>query len=535
MNSPRIAIYCRYSSGQQREASIEDQLRACRELCQRHGFGDAVVYKDAAISGQRMDRPDYNALLEAAQNREFQVLVMWELKRLSRAEDIPQVVACLQFWGVRIITCDGLDTSQEGSDLRAWIDGMMGNRYNKELARNTHRGLTGQALGGYSAGGLPYGYRSAHDGNGFKRVIDESQAAWVRYIFEQFAAGQSPRAIAVNLNKQQVKAPRGALWSPTAIYGDLKRGTGILCNALYIGQQVWNRTKWVKDPRTGKRKRVDRPETDWIITEDEALRIIPQELWNTVRHRQMAIRSTTAKIQARAGKTARVGRGPGYLFSGLLKCGLCDGNFVMVNKYQYGCARYKDNGSCKNQLKAPRRVVERLLMAGVREELLSEANFKVFETETRRLLKAARPDPKAARNEIAKAQLEIDNLVNALRQGITSTAVKVALNDAEARLKQAKARLTEIEAFEPTQILPRVRQVYQRMVEELNQIHDVARAREQVKSLLGDAIKMVPERGILIAELKGGMAALSKINVVAGAGYETYLTLRIPLLQAAPL
>ncbi len=534
MNSPKVAIYCRYSSGQQREASIEDQLRACRELCQRHGFEDPAVYKDAAMSGQRMDRPEYSALLEAAQNKQFQVLVMWELKRLSRAEDIPQVVACLQFWGVRIITCDGLDTSQEGSDLRAWIDGMMGNRYNKELARNTHRGLTGQALGGYSAGGLPYGYRSVHDGNGFKRVIDETQTGWVRYIFEQFAAGVSPRAIATDLNSKAVKPPRGALWSQTAIYGDLKRGTGILCNGLYIGQQVWNRSKWIKDPRTGLRKRVERPETDWIITEDEALRIIPQDLWNAVRRRQIAIRSTTAKLQARAGKMARPGRGPGYLFSGLLKCGLCDGNYVLVNKYQYGCTNYKNHGRCENRMKVSRAVVEGVLLTGIRDELLSDAHFKLFESETRRLLKAARPDPKAARNEITKAQQEIDNLVNALRQGITSTAVKLALNDAEARLKQAKAQLADIEAFEPTQILPRVRQVHRRMVEELSQINNVPRAREQLKSLLGDAIKLVPERGVLIAEVKGSMAALSKINVVAGAGFETYLTLRLPL-KAAPL
>lgn len=113
----------------------------------------------------------------------------------------------------------------------------MSELYLDDLADKTHRGLMGQALSGFSAGGLPYGYRSVRGPDGCEREIDPEQAPWVLHIFEQFAAGVSPRAIAVDLNKRGVRSRRGGSWALSAIYGD-KRGLGILNNCLYIGQQV---------------------------------------------------------------------------------------------------------------------------------------------------------------------------------------------------------------------------------------------------------------------------------------------------------
>lgn len=47
----RIALYARYSSDQQNAASIEDQLRICRERAEREGWETIGTYEDAAISG----------------------------------------------------------------------------------------------------------------------------------------------------------------------------------------------------------------------------------------------------------------------------------------------------------------------------------------------------------------------------------------------------------------------------------------------------------------------------------------------------
>lgn len=517
------AIYTRYSSDNQSSRSTTDQLRNGRNLCQANGWQEPKVYSDEAISGALLSRGGYDRLIHDAQARAFNVLLIDDLYRLGRdMSETPRMVKLMKFWGIRVIgITDGIDTDRKGYKVEVGLRGLMGELYLDDLAEKTHRGLTGQALAGYSAGGQPYGYRSVHDGHGYRRQIDTERAQWVRFIFERYAAGHTPRQIAIALNDAGVPGPRGGPWARSAIHGDAKRDVGILNNALYIGQQIWNRSQWVKDPATGKRKRIERPQDEWIITEHDELRIIDQATWNAVKARQKARRKT---------HNTTPGRAPRYLFSGLLKCGQCGSNFVVVDRYRYGCARYKDRGACPNTLTVPRRRVETLLLQDIRAELLSEEAFRLFEAETRRLLKQYQPDRDAARQAVQKAEREVNNLLAAIRQGIITPGTKAALEEAEAALAQARQALVDIDAYEPTQILPRAREIHRRMVEQLETIDDIPAAREQIRRIVGDEIRLVPENGILVAELKGGMAALSQISVVAGARSDLYLTVRrIPL------
>jgi hypothetical protein len=75
----------------------------------------------------------------------------------------------------------------------------------------------------------------------------------VRRIFRNYAAGVSPRRIALALNAEGIPGPRGGVWAATAINGDRAKGTGVLNNERYIGRQVWGRRSWVRDPSTGRR------------------------------------------------------------------------------------------------------------------------------------------------------------------------------------------------------------------------------------------------------------------------------------------
>ena len=86
-----------------------------------------------------------------------------------------------------------------------------------------------------------------------ERRINAQEAAIVRRIFEDYAAGVSPRSIAKRLNAEGVSGPLGGTWGPSTIHGNRQRGTGILNNELYIGRLVWNRLRYVKDPKTGRR------------------------------------------------------------------------------------------------------------------------------------------------------------------------------------------------------------------------------------------------------------------------------------------
>ena len=71
------------------------------------------------------------------------------------------------------------------------------------------------------------------------------EAAIVQRIFEDYAAGKSPRQIAHELNAEGVPGPGGRVWGDTTIRGQVDRGTGILNNTLYVGRLSWNRCSYV--------------------------------------------------------------------------------------------------------------------------------------------------------------------------------------------------------------------------------------------------------------------------------------------------
>jgi hypothetical protein len=83
------------------------------------------------------------------------------------------------------------------------------------------------------------------------REIDEAEAEIIRWIFEEYARGRSPKNVAFDLNNHTpaVRGPRGLSWRDTAIRGHVSRGSGILNNEMYIGRVVWNRREYRKNPR----------------------------------------------------------------------------------------------------------------------------------------------------------------------------------------------------------------------------------------------------------------------------------------------
>lgn len=521
----RTAAYCRFSSDAQREASIRDQLRNIEAYCARIGWPAPALYQDQAISGSRNDRPGYRALLDAAEFGAFDVLLVDDLSRLSRDHiETAQTIRRLKFAGIRVIgVSDGTDTARDGYKLETGLRGLMSEFYLDDLAKKTHRGQMGQALDGFSAGGLPYGYTSQAEDGGTRRRIEPGEAAVVRRIFERYAAGVSPRAIADELNRERIPSPRNSTWVHTALYPDAK-GVGMLGNPIYNGRPVWNRTAWVKDPVTGRRKRTQRPRSEWVIIEAPNLKIIDDDLWAACEARARAQkRDTAAKENAGRGPG---GRGPKYLLSGLLRCGCCGAPFTIVNRSHYGCSSRTNRGAstCENTYKVRRETVERELLAGVRAQLLSEESFKEFEAEARAALKAIRPDPVAAKKRVGEASRELDNIMTAIKAGIITPTTKAALQQAEDDLSEAREALKAIERFEPTQMLPRAREIYRDLVARLDAIEDVSAAREALRALIGE-VKLLPENGKLTAEIQNaGLAGVCEITVVAGAGFGRYFT-----------
>ena len=197
----RAAIYARYSSDLQSEASIEDQIRLCREHAAREDMNIVDEFTDYAISGGSLgNRPGMLTLLDAAKRGDFHVLIAEALDRISRdQEDIAAIFKRLSHAEVRIITL----SEGEINELHVGLKGTMNALFLKDLAQKTRRGQRGRVEAGKIPGGNSYGYaivrRLLDDGSVTtgEREIDEIQAQIVRRIFEQYANGMAPRQIAM--------------------------------------------------------------------------------------------------------------------------------------------------------------------------------------------------------------------------------------------------------------------------------------------------------------------------------------------------
>ena len=290
------------------------------------GLGSSGGVSDHAISGATTLLPGYQKMLEDARAGRFEVLVAEALDRLSRdQENIAGLFKQLSFAGVRLITL----SEGEVGELHVGLKGTMNALFLKDLAQKTRRGLEGRIRQGKSGGGLSFGYEVVRKldvaGEAIRgdRRFNYTEPAIVRRIFEEFACGLSPRAIAQALNKEGVPGPAGKSWGPSTVYGNWQRGTGILNNELYIGRLVWNRQQFIKDPKTGRRQARPNPESKWVIEEVPHLRIIDDRLWERVKGRQQTSRS---RIMTKdKGVRSERARRPNYLLSGLLKCGICGG------------------------------------------------------------------------------------------------------------------------------------------------------------------------------------------------------------------
>src|SRR5688572_14760247 len=89
----RAAIYARYSTDKQSGASVDDQFRVCERIAERHSFAVVAKFSDAAISGGTTRRPGYQAMLVAARNHNFEVIIAEDTSRLWRllAEQAPRL------------------------------------------------------------------------------------------------------------------------------------------------------------------------------------------------------------------------------------------------------------------------------------------------------------------------------------------------------------------------------------------------------------------------------------------------------------
>lgn len=241
-----------------------------------------------------------------------------------------------------------------------------------------------------------------------------------------------------------MRGPRGALWGPSTIYGNPKRGTGILHNELYIGRLVWNKLRYLKDPDTAKRVSRPNPESEWVVTDVPALRIVDD------------------------------------LFSGMTKCGFCGAGFVVYYRDRLGCFGTRERGTCTNTLTTPRQEVEARVLTALQEKLLRKGFFeefcREFTKEMNRLRMEQRASLSSAKRELERVRREIEKVIDAIVQGYASPELKARNDSLQERKEALMAQLAVVD--EPLPLLhPSLADLYRSKVEELAPPRSSARTR----------------------------------------------------------
>lgn len=463
------AIYARYSSENQRPESIEDQLSACRRLAQSRGLRvqEEHVYFDRAASGARRDRQGLNSLLTASELGHFNVVLVDDLSRLARDNYLMlSVLAELRFNGVEVISvADGLETNDEECMLGIQVRGIFNELQLRDLRKKTLRGQIGQKERGFTVGERTFGYRSVAVGEvrmdkkgrprpeGYRMELDAREAAIVLRIFQEFADGAALTAVVKKLNAEGVRgrSNRTKGWSPATV-------TRILRNEKYVGRWIWNKTETRRDPKTGRRRRFPKPEMEWIVRNDESLRIVPQPLWERVEKRLVETARVWPGRKGKRGfetsKASRVKVYPGQLFSGAMSCSECGNTIAQVSGKAggyYGCLAAAKRG-CGNRILVRRTLLERVVLAELRDRLASPENVLYLLRRVQREVTKVYADVpeaiRAKRLELQALQSRIANFVDYIGEGRGSRALAKALETAE---KEGNAIEAEIQGLDTQQ------------------------------------------------------------------------------------
>lgn len=482
----RTITYARFSTDRQTEASIEDQQRVCREFAAARGWQIVGEFTDQGISGAAMgNRPGANAALAAAGSGDL--LLLADLTRLARSQDLAPMIDRLRFRGVRVIgVLDSFDSDAPHAGMQAGLSGLMSSELRASIRVRTHSALQMRAQQQRPTGGRCYGYDAAG-------ILLEDEAAVVREIFERAAQGETLRGMALSLNTRGVPAP-GAGWQRETRAADGRwRVSGIhalLENERYIGRLVWNRSEWVKDPDTGKRQRRERPKDQWVIRECPA--IVDRKTFESVRMR------STERARAFGGGRGGPAR---YLLSGILLCESCGQRLIATGKAgsHYYCSTWRHAGTCQLNTGVRRDVAEERILQPVHRDLLSPEAVAHALAWMRALAQEERAETVAGGPELEAIEAQMADL-----QGLIAEKPdrRVSLSPALEAMEQRKAALQRRAWRSGSSVkvdAQRAEAAYTAAVDRLREVlaGPVLPARQALRELLGDVPVRLSSEGVV--------------------------------------
>ncbi len=431
----KAAVYARYSSDNQREESIDAQLRHIKEYCQRNNMQIVKIYTDEARSATTDDRPSFIQMIKDSELGLFDAVIVHKLDRFSRDRyDSAFYKRQLKKNGVRLISVlEPLDDSPESIILESVLEGMA-EYYSRNLAREVMKGMKETALQCKHTGGRPpLGYDVANDKT---YIINEHEARIVRTIFEMYATGKGYSEIINKLNQEGHKTQTGRPFGKNSIHDILK-------NEKYRGVYIFNRTERKINGKRNHRK--SKSEDEIIRIEGGMPRIIDDETWRVVQERMKKNKRRTAAYKAKEI----------YLLSGLIYCGKCGGAMVGNRRHSgrnktlyvtYECSTRKRTKECdmKDIGKdfVENAVIERLEKNVFSPEAIERLVVKISEYAASQSKEINR-DIKLSTDQLAGVQTEINNIVNAIAAGMFHQSMKEKMDELETKKANITIKLEE--------------------------------------------------------------------------------------------
>jgi len=494
------ASYARYSSDMQDASSIEQQQRKCREQAERNGHAiqSAFEFKDHAVSGTRVDRNGFQAMLKAAREKQFEVLYFESLSRLAREFIIsmPVLKELVSVHKVRVIsTSEGIDSINAGWEFMALIRSWMHGEFLTALRSAVLRGQESAVLGDYSVGDWCLGYasepipgsetgrRGRNSKTRMRVIINESHAAWVRNIFHWFVVDRQPLVwIVRELTRLDAPKDHRATTKPWRQSYVVR----VLRNRKYIGIWPWGLKTNVRNPLTGRVHQEDRPPEEAAQYERERplLRIVEDEPFFRA---QSLLDENEAKVAANrkssgrlCGSTKDLAR-PCHLLQGVVRCGVCRAGFKVAGAYgtYLECGGYR-TGQCRVKTRLRRERAERLILDTLGKSILRNPRWHQMVLNTAQAAWTERhatcPDEtKEVEQALVGIEQKISRLLDTIEAGETGQDVRDRLAGRQrerSELERRRQSLQSLEKQEPTTptaewVTDRIRQLQEVVTSEI--------------------------------------------------------------------
>lgn len=393
-------LYCRFSSDRQKENSIDFQLRADREYCERKGLKVVGEYIDRALTGTNDNRPEFQRMIRDAKKQQFAFIIVYRFDRFARNRyDSAIYKKELESVGVRVLsTEESVGTGDEGIILESIYEAMA-ESYSRKLSKIVLEGLKETARKGLTTGAPPFGFCSLDH----RLAIDERTAPAVRLCFDSYAQGRTKTEIAEDLNARGYRTRKGTPFNIETV-------TRVLSNRVYIG------------------------ENDYAGIERRCPSIIDEKTFATVQELLAKNKRSYGKKKERAF----------FALSGKLFCGVCGAAMVgdegtsKTGKtfFYYTCATKKKKRSCKK--KSEKKdflewyVCEQTVKYVLTDERISEIAEKVVALE----------EQENGSGELRRLEKELA----AVEKDFSSLAGKLLLTDSPGIIKAINEKAAVLEA-----------------------------------------------------------------------------------------